>query len=424
MINLIGRIQYRIAQSFRTLYAHSVLLAMLVARPVSHFRLATFRGDRIGHFISETDLAIQLLKMNPSRSTRDVFIFPTEICNAYLKDLYWQELESLPAVAVLDASNSWLARRLLGPARYLKSRVMSSGESHWAYAGSPVNGGIDADPCGLKPSGRPHVRLHPLEKRGALSHALAMGIDMQAPFVCLQVRDSAYLSRMDPSRDWSYHDYRDPDPATYVPTVDYLLAEGFQVIRMGREVNAPFPFEGPGFVDYAVSEARSDFLDVMLFAGSSMVISGSSSGIEQLGTMFNRPLVVTNFIPFTEPRWAVELGTFLPALLRNRVSRTLLPLSAMMRSRFGNSREYQDSGLEIVRNRPDEIVEVVAETLERSRGTWATSIEAESLQASFWAWAEKCEIRRKSLNGPWSASHYRARLGSAFLYKYRDFLLS
>ena len=412
------------ANFFQTVYADGVLLAMFLMRPACHFRLATFRSERIGHFISETDLAIQLMKMDPSRNTRDVFIFPKGVCNSYLQSLYWQALEAMPRVTVLDASTSRLARRLLGPARHLARIVMSSGKSHWAYAGSPVNGGIDADPCGLRPSGRPHVYLNPLEKQRALSHALAMGIDLRAPFVCLHVRDSAYLSRLDSSRDWSYHDYRDPDPATYIPTIDYLLAKGFQVVRMGREVNAPFPFDGSGFIDYAVSDERSDFLDVMLFAGSSLVISGSSSGIEQLGTMFGRPIVVTNFIPFTEPRWAVELGTFLPALLRDRASREFLPLSAMMQSRFGNSKKYKESGLEIVRNTPDEIVEIVAETLKRSRGTWVTSIEDECLQESFWTWAETCKIRRKSLKGPWSTSHYRARLGSSFLYRYQELLLS
>ena len=423
-MNLIRRIGYRIAKFCQTAYVHSVLLTLFLMRPVCHFRLATFRSERIGHFIGETDLAIQLMKMDTSRSTRDLFIFPTEVCNTYLQGLYWRALESMPRVTVLDASTSGLARRLLNPARHLASVVMSSGKSHWAYAGSPVGGGIDSDPCGLRPSGRPHVSLNPLDKNRASSHALAMGIDLRAPFVCLQVRDSAYLSKLDSSRDWSYHDYRDPDPTTYISTVEYLLAEGFQVIRMGREVNGPFPFDGSGFIDYAVSVGRSDLLDVMLFAGSSLVISGSSSGIEQLGTMFNRPLVVTNFIPFADPRWAVEVGMFLPALLRNRASGEFLPLSAMMQSRFGNSREYEESGLEIVRNTPDEIVEIVAETLERSRGTWSTSIEDESLQASFWAWAETCEIGRKLPKGPWSTSHYRARLGSSFLYNYRNLLMA
>ena len=42
-----------------------------------------------------------------------------------------------------------------------------------------------------------------------------LGVPSGAKFVCLVIRDRAYLQYVFPDQDFSYHDYRDSDPSTY-----------------------------------------------------------------------------------------------------------------------------------------------------------------------------------------------------------------
>jgi len=422
MIAPVKRVVASVVTGLHRVQFRFVLLALRAASPFRRLRIATFRADRVGHFISETDLAIQLLKCERDRRTHEVFIFPEKVCNSYLKTLYTKALCELPNVSVLDASTSRLARRLLPSAQQLADVVVTNGLSHWAYCGSPISRGIDRH--GLRPSGRPHLIISDEEYSRASRVADRLGIDLGHPYVCLQIRDSQYLADWDRSRDWSYHDYRNPDPHTYVELVRELTTRGIQVVRMGKNVAAAFPFSGQGFVDYATSDWRSDMMDVVLYAKCALAVSGSSSGIEQVGIAFNRPLVVTNLIPFADPRFAVDLHVVIPCLVRHSDSGELLPLSRMMRSRFGKSHQYERAGLEIVRNSPEEIVDAVFETLGRADGTWITQDNDEALQRKFWSWADACGVGEDLPNGTKEYSGHRALLGAAFLKRHEEVLLA
>ena len=90
------------------------------------------------------------------------------------------------------------------------------------------------------------------------------------PFVCLLVRDSAYLIR-DPIHKWTkehsyYHTYRDSDILTYVQAAEYLAEQGIWVLRMGKIPEEPIPIQHPKIIDYAFHPENNDLLDVWLFA--------------------------------------------------------------------------------------------------------------------------------------------------------------
>lgn len=68
--------------------------------------------------------------------------------------------------------------------------------------------------------------------------------------MCLNVRDSAFLSKSDPlnwskSRDWSYHNFRDSEINTYVAAAETLADMGYTVFRMGAIVKERFVSKHP-----------------------------------------------------------------------------------------------------------------------------------------------------------------------------------
>ena len=249
-----------------------------------------------------------------------------------------------------------------------------------------------------------------------------MGILPTTRYVCLHIRDGAYLKQIIPEHDWSYHDYRNPPMESYVAMVEQVLDLDYSVVRMGKVVAGAFPIRHENFHDYALSSAKSDFLDVFLYAHATLAIAGSVSGIDQLSHAFNVPSIATDFVPFDDPRWAADSALIIPALIRDTGTGELLPLSRQLACRYGSSRRYEEAGLAVVPNSSAEITEVVLEGIHRLEGSWTESEESADRQSAFWAWAEACGLSEAIPPGPWDEDHYRARLGSDFLQKYSQLL--
>ena len=116
-----------------------------------------------------------------------------------------------------------------------------------------------------------------------------------AQFVCLIVRDSAYLDSQIPN-DWNYHNYRDSDIQNYVLAAEALAERGYFVIRMGAKVHAAMNSAHPKVIDYATNGMRSDFMDIYLGAKCHFAIS-TGSGWDSIPEIQRRPVVFVNYVP-------------------------------------------------------------------------------------------------------------------------------
>ena len=66
-----------------------------------------------------------------------------------------------------------------------------------------------------------------------------VGCDDPRKIVCLVARDNAYLDSLKLKRNWSYHSFRDTKIEDYRDVVQVLVARGYWVFRMGKQVNDP-----------------------------------------------------------------------------------------------------------------------------------------------------------------------------------------
>lgn len=425
MRNVVARIVSSARSCGGNAYLLFILGVLACIRPVRHVRLATFRSERIGHFIADTDLALALLdRLRDEDGPRHLYLFvmPDYVCNEQLRLMYMRTLCALPNVRVLDCRTSWLARRILTPTQLLTSRAQRGRSLVSYFCGSPDPGGIDA--CGYRPSGRPYLSFTCDEEAQGWLELGALGLDRGDRFVCLHIRDGAYLRTTLPGRDWAYHDYRNPDPSTYVPTVHRLIASGFVVVRMGRMTDSTLPIDDPAFIDYANWDGRNDLLDLMLYSHAALAIAGSASGIDHLAYTFRTPTVVTNLIPFDDPRFATSLSVAIPCLLQEISTGQLVPFSRMMRNRFGASWRYAEAGLAPSYNTSEQIWAAVEEALARISGKWPNEPSDIELQSRFWNWAEAQNVHAQVSEGPWTADYDRAHIGAAFLRENADIMLS
>ena len=412
-------------RSGRTLWYWLVMATLVLVRPAVQTRLATFRSERIGHFISDTDLAFAMLpRLNSSHGGRRLFIYvmPDNSCNEQVRLMYIRSVQCIPGAKLLDCRQSLVGRLLLGPTQRLTERVQVDGRPNKYFCGSLHPAGLDA--VGLRPNGRPYLCHSDDDERRARRELEPLGLPDGVPYACIHIRDSAYLESVLHYKSWAYHDYRNPPLDSYTPAINHLLDRGFAVVRMGKVSSGKLNINHPLYFDYSRWNGRSDLLDTFIYSRAYVAVAGSASGTDQLALAFRVPFLCTNFVPFEEPRWAVDVSVTIPCLIREADSGELLPLSRMLESRFFSSASYSEAGLEVVYNTPSQILDALHETLMRIDGQWNPTSEDVKLQRKFWRWAEHQGIRGHLPSGPWDEDHYRSSLGTSFLREYTRLLLS
>lgn len=204
------------------------------------------------------------------------------------------------------------------------------------------------------------IRFEP-EQIGACTRNLArMGVDPNRPIVCIHVRESGYWGR---TGDRS-HSTKNADITTYIPAIQLLTNNGYQVVRLGDSTMRPLPALESVF-DYALSEYKNDFLDVYLLANSAFLMC-TSSGPFAVASIFGVPLLGTNWFPIHttpfQPRDLVLLKK-----LKNKGSGRLLSIKEMLDLGYAEFSYYylERNDLEVVDNTPQELVGATTEMLER-----------------------------------------------------------
>jgi putative glycosyltransferase (TIGR04372 family) len=381
------------------------LLMIFILRSLIKIRIGFLRCDRIGHFAANTELYLCERDRNQfgSKKPLDLFYLPRKPCNHQLARMWARELIVLP----------WFFMRPLD----LIIRLFNGLSSFHVFE---ARGG-DRDIDHLMENTIPHLKFSPEEERRGEAGLLAMGIPEGAPFVCLTVRDAAYLKVIYPKGNTEYHDYRDTDIQNYVLASEELAERGFFVIRMGEKVLAAINSSHPNVIDYATNGMRDDFMDIYLGANCAFCIT-VGTGFDAVPLIFRRPIVQVNTIPFGE---AITYGktTLLLAMHHTHKNSGLeLTLSEIFSKGVGfctKTSDYESNGVNRIENTPEEIRDVVIEMAERIAGTWKAHPDDDVLQKLFWKIFPTGAVRT---NGVPIHGEIRSRFGAFFLRNNKEWL--
>jgi len=236
------------------------------------------------------------------------------------------------------------------------------------------------------PGGKKHVfeLLSPRDTRGLLTQTpvhlfftveeeamgrkalLDLGILENAPIVCFTARDSAYLEAEFAHVNWEYHNFRNSNIQDYLQSVSELTDRGYYAIRTGAIVKGPISHINPKIIDYA-TQGRTPFLDIFLSAKCKMFLS-SGSGIDSVARIFRKPVAYVNFIPIEYvPTWGPD-DLFIPKKLKVTKEDRLMTFPEIFHSgvgRFLHAEQYQQTGIEVIDNSPQEITDLALEMDDR-----------------------------------------------------------
>lgn len=241
-------------------------------------------------------------------------------------------------------------------------------------------------------------------------------------FVCLAVRDSAYLSSSplharDNREFWSYHNYRDSDIDTYVESVQALIDKGYWVIRVGKIAHKRLSLRHPRVIDYPFVDDQDDLMDIWLGANCRFCIS-TGTGIDTIPTVYGRHGTVVNLLPLKTVFSAVNQLT-VPKKLRWKDSGRLLTLTEHCNNGYYRTKDYEQAGIAIEDLLPAEITAAVLESEQRVAGTWVETVEDRTRQRHFWAvfrnWRDFHNVHGNI--------HPEARVGCAWLKSMGDAFL-
>ena len=349
------------------LYIPAILLVVIIRliRPFLLIRFCEMNSSRIGHFAANTELYLCEIDAGinvPKQRYLDLFYMSKPISNEQLAKMWRRVLMIWPA---------WILAPIVRLNRLFPGvSVHMIGSTH----GRDVHNLYDRF--------YPHLKFTLEEEVIGEDGLRDIGIPKGAFYVCLNVRDSAYLS----GARWVYHNYRDSDIQNYLLAAEELADLGYYVIRMGAKVHEVMTSNHPRVIDYATNGMRSDFMDIYLGAKCLFAIS-TGTGWDCIPEIFRRPIVYVNFVPvgylcsFRNNTLSIIKHHF--SIFKNRE----LSLSEIFAEGVGfimRTSDYETKGVKLIDNSPEEIRNVAVEMAERLNGTWQPHEDDHGLQKSFW----------------------------------------
>lgn len=377
-----------------------VVLVIRCLRPWRIIRLGSIRSERIGHFVADAGQQ-WAMQQQQSQPYLDLYWIQEPTCNEFWAKMVKRNFKVYSWVRPLDVWN----------------RILPGGAVH----DRPTSTTASRDIYGWLEKNQAKLQFMPEEDKQAKAWLRRQGWQDGEPFVCLLVRDSAYLNRdtLLKGNDWNYHNYRDSDIAAYVLAAEWLAEQGVWVLRMGKIMANPIPSNHPRVIDYAFHPEKSDFLDIWLFAHCSLCIT-TGSGPDMVSDIYRRPLLPINFLPLKN-LWSWSDALHVSKHLVWRRNKQHLTWQEHLDHSYHYTEQYEQAGIEVIDLSPDEILLAVQEAWLTLQGNWVESDGNAVRQARFWQ-ILCSDPQSDSLHG-WI--HPRSRVGDAWLKQMgREFLVT
>lgn len=341
-----------------------IVVCIRILSSILLIKFSPIRSSRIGHFAGNTELAcLEIKELSKKNIKKEVVFFyfkDKTICNKFLAKMWCRTITVVPRD---------IAKAVVFLNRFFKG--YEKFEFHPKCNDRDIYNLLDSNP--------PILEFTPLEIQYGFDQLKQMGVPKNSKYVCLIVRDSAYLN----SEDYSYHNYRNCDIDNYKLAADWLTKEGYFVIRMGSKVEREFKTNNTMIFDYATNGYRSEFLDIFISANCTFAIS-TSTGLDAISILFRKPIVFAPFVPlafiFTFSSKFIAITKHHFSILENR-NLTLSEIFQFGLSGCLKTDDFTKKGVVLIENTPEEIRAVV----EEMHGILNNKLSIDNLSNLFWS---------------------------------------
>ena len=378
---------------FRACMLPFAFAAVGVVRLLAKFgilvRFGTFWPPRIGHIGMNTECYL---------CEKDAGLHPKRTIDI------WSLKAGLPFVPSPYLMKMWRRSMLVDPTRF-SSIVMLCNlmfEGYEKHNAEPKQS--DRDIHNLLETMPPHLKFTRREEAKAKKIMRSWGIPEGAKWVCVIVRDNAYLPHL------SYHDYRDADIDNYLQAIYALANRGYYVFRMGKTVKNDLQIRHSRIFDYARNGMQSDFMSIYLGAKCEFTMS-TSTGWDAIPQIFRKPICYTNFVPIEYlPTWQHSLAIW-KHHEKDGKRMSVPEICDIGAGLFMRADQFKEAGITLIENTPEEIREAAMEMADMVEG-----LSTPEPQEAFWRMFPR---NVSPYNGhPLHGEKIRLRIGRQFLKDY------
>ena len=197
--------------------------------------------------------------------------------------------------------------------------------------------------------------------------------------VCINIWNANHLK----DTDWSHHSHRNGNFYNYLLAINYLIAEGYTVIKVGRS-NNKININNKNFIDcsYNINE---DYLDLFFINICKFYIS-NSTGLDHLAFAFNKPMLIntpTINDYFTERKNIIYL-------LRpyfSKIEKKELNIDQIINKKLSfklKSNFFKEQDVEIIDNSPEQILFACKDLLYLISKNFVVKGEKLEMSNKFW----------------------------------------
>ena len=332
-------------------------------RPIIEVRFGRLYTSRIGHLCYNMD---NYLSDRRGRQSKEFAIFKRDnhVSNQAIYSL-WKSDKKILFTKIADPPLWFLET-------FLSSSVMLIS---WHNELSPVY-----SIASLTPSNINHEDIDEQEYNKIIKDN-----NITEPFICMHNRDSAYINYY--GSDGNAHDFRDFDFHDYEIGINRITELGVTAIRMGEIIKTHYVTFNRRFMSITGAR-RSDFSDMALIS-KCLFFVGCSTGFSMVSRLFRKPELLINYVPFQ----IHELSIWPKKTII--VPKKLYKISECRYLRFSEMAElpydihykgdfFQDMGLQVENNTPEEIADAILEMWKRTTGVWNDSEVQHHFQEKFW----------------------------------------
>ena len=230
-----------------------------------------------------------------------------------------------------------------------------------------------------------------IKKGNDLRHKL--NIPESAPVVTLHARESGYV------RDSSHNSYRNASIENYMPAINYLVNEGFYVVRLGDKSMKHFVNPPSQFIDAPFHPEYTDFFEPY-FCGTSKFFIGCSSGPDMLAHGFGTPVLHSN-ASMQAYVWGNEKDLYVPKKIYSHQQGRYLTYEEFILSPavvFAHDKRHDLAGIEFKENSSEEILMAVKEMNARLDGVYSSPGEIAKMNQRVQTIQAKAHYFRKHIN--------------------------
>jgi putative glycosyltransferase (TIGR04372 family) len=234
-----------------------------------------------------------------------------------------------------------------------------------------------------------------------------MGVPDGAWFVPVHSRDGIFAPTVE-----HVYDYRNCHISNYEAAVDAIIARGGWCIRMGERGTPPLA-QRHGVINYPDTRFKSDWMDVFL-CNQARFFLGNTSGLKMVSTISGVPCAAANMTPHDCAFGFLARDISIPKPLRlpDGTMPNFAEIFASEISRYHHSRQFQEAGITLLENSPEQIRDLAIEMLDVLDGKAHRTAQEEATQVAF----------RRLLTPRHHSCGTSSRIGTAFLREYAHLL--